>query len=93
MADSSFEETSSSSVIINLDEESSRVRNQLRSHFRDQEWFTFEGIIGQGAAGVSCKILEALPDGRRRRLALKLATNDRTKTDLRNEIQFLKVRA
>ena len=83
----------SSSLEINLDMDTSHVEGQLRSHFRSQTRFTFEGVVGRGAYGVTCKVIKSLPGGRTRRLALKRASDDRAKKDLRNEIRFLKVRA
>lgn len=64
---------------------------ELRVHFRDQPRFTFEGLLGRGAYGLTCRVAESLGGNAHRKLAVKRAADPAHHADLRNEMRYLRV--
>ncbi|KAI2783384.1 kinase-like domain-containing protein [Daldinia loculata] len=67
------------------------IEAELRSHFAVQNHkFTFEGLLGRGAFGLTFCLVEKLSQNRTRRLVVKRSLKPRGEDDLRNEIEWLK---
>ncbi|KAI0109403.1 hypothetical protein F4776DRAFT_667716 [Hypoxylon sp. NC0597] len=67
------------------------LEDEQRTHFAVQ-WckYTFEGLIGRGAFGLTFRLIEKLSANRSRRLAIKRSLRPQREDDLRNEIEWLK---
>ncbi|KAI1211446.1 uncharacterized protein F4807DRAFT_420405 [Annulohypoxylon truncatum] len=67
------------------------IEADLRAHFATQyQKFTFQGLIGRGAFGLTFSAIEKLSLTTYRRIAIKRSVNPRHDDDLRNEITWLK---
>ncbi|KAI0838059.1 kinase-like domain-containing protein [Hypoxylon sp. FL0890] len=68
-----------------------QIEAELRTHFAVQ-WrkYTFEGLLGRGAFGLTFRVVEKLSADKFRRLAIKRSLRPRQEDDLRNEIEWLK---
>ncbi|KAK7757467.1 hypothetical protein SLS62_000482 [Diatrype stigma] len=67
------------------------VIEELRVHFSSQPRFTFEGLLGRGAYGLTCRVVENLGGNAHRKLAVKRAADAAHHADLRNEMRYLRV--
>ncbi|KAI1098239.1 hypothetical protein F4804DRAFT_133074 [Jackrogersella minutella] len=63
----------------------------IRAHFALlYRKFTFEGVLGRGAFGITFSVVEKLSGNSYRRLVVKRSLDQRRDDDLRNEIDWLK---
>ncbi|KAI1457018.1 hypothetical protein F4805DRAFT_204046 [Annulohypoxylon moriforme] len=67
------------------------IEADLRAHFATQyQIFTFQGLIGRGAFGLTFSAIEKLSLNSYRRIAIKRSVDSKRDDDLRNEITWLK---
>lgn len=75
----------------NASTRSSRITDDLRTHFDRQKRFTFEDLLGRGAFGMTFRVAERIGENEVRKLAVKRACDPSVYKDLRKEINYLRV--